>query len=69
MLILSRRMYEVIRIADDIQVILLGVCGQSARIGIQAPDYVSIYREEVYQRIKKEGLRKADQERGLIELP
>lgn len=52
MLILTRRIGETIMIGDDITVTVLGVKGYQIRIGINAPDNVSIHREEVYKRIK-----------------
>lgn len=52
MLILSRRMGEAIYINDEIKVFLLSVKGNQARIGVEAPDNIAIYREEIYQRIQ-----------------
>jgi|GEM_PF-162498 len=54
MLILTRRAGESIRLDDEITVTLLGVQGQQARIGIQAPTSVQVHREEVYARIQRE---------------
>lgn len=54
MLILSRRTGEALNIGDDVQVTVLGVKGNQVRIGIEAPKKVSVHREEIYERIKKE---------------
>lgn len=54
MLILTRRIGEVLRIDDHISVTVLGVKGNQVRLGIDAPDHVSVHREEVYNRIKRE---------------
>ena len=54
MLILTRKPDQKIRIADDVEVTVLGVKGNVVRIGIAAPEDVSVHREEVYQRIKSE---------------
>ena len=54
MLILTRRTGETIIIGDDTEVTVLGVKGNQVRVGIKAPDDVSIYREEIYRRIKEE---------------
>ena len=54
MLILTRRVGESICIGDDIQITLLGLGGNQARIGIAAPKNVPVHREEIYKRIVKE---------------
>ncbi|TQV65435.1 MAG: carbon storage regulator CsrA [Halothiobacillaceae bacterium] len=54
MLILTRRIGEVLRIGDDVSITVLGVKGNQVRIGIDAPKDVAVHREEIYQRIKRE---------------
>lgn len=44
-------------IGDDIEVILLETKGDTAKIGIVAPNDVKVYRQEIYQAIKAENLR------------
>ena len=50
MLILSRRIDESIQIGDEITVTILDIKGKQVRIGISAPDDVTVHREEVYER-------------------
>jgi carbon storage regulator len=54
MLILSRRVGEIIRIGPHIVVTVLGVNGSQVRLGIDAPRDVAVHREEVFERIKHE---------------
>ncbi|MHB8921610.1 MAG: carbon storage regulator CsrA [Halothiobacillus sp.] len=55
MLILTRRIGEVLRVGDDVSITVLGIKGNQVRIGIDAPKDVSVHREEIYHRIKNEG--------------
>ena len=54
MLILTRRVGEVIRIGDDIAITVVKIKGNQVSIGIKAPDDVPVHREEIYQRIQQE---------------
>ena len=52
MLILTRSQNESIIIDDDIKNTILGTKGQDVKIGIEAPEDVEIWREEIYERIQ-----------------
>lgn len=54
MLILTRRVGEVMMIGDDVEITVLGVKGNQVRIGIKAPKNLAVHREEIYQRIQLE---------------
>jgi len=54
MLILTRRVGETLVIGDDITVTVLGVKGNQARLGVNAPKEVAVHREEIFNRIKCE---------------
>jgi carbon storage regulator len=55
MLILTRRVGETLMIGDSVTVTILGVKGNQVRVGITAPKDVAVHREEIFQRIGKEG--------------
>jgi carbon storage regulator len=55
MLILTRRVGETVLIGEDIVVTVLGVKGNQVRIGVKAPRDVAVHREEIFERIKREG--------------
>ena len=54
MLILTRRIGQVVMIGDDVTLTVLGVKGNLVRVGINAPRHVAVHREEIYERIKAE---------------
>jgi carbon storage regulator len=53
MLILTRRIGETVMIGDDVIVTILEVKGNQVRIGFSAPKNVAVYREEIYERMKR----------------
>lgn len=56
MLILTRRIGERVLIGPDIWVEVLGIKGNQVRLGLSAPDNVSIDREEVRDRKVAQGV-------------
>ncbi|MBW7474991.1 carbon storage regulator CsrA [Paenibacillus oenotherae] len=56
MLVLKRRIGEVIRIGDDIEVHVLDVEGDVLKLGFVAPRNVSIMRSELYEAVRKENM-------------
>lgn len=57
MLVLTRKAGETLIIGDNIIATVLRVKGNQICIGINAPKDVSVYRKEIYQRIKEEKLK------------
>lgn len=55
MLVLTRKPGQSIMIGDGVEVQVLSVAGEKVRLGITAPRDVSIFRNEVYDRIESEG--------------
>ncbi len=53
MLVLTRKKGQKLIINDDIEVTILETRGDAVKIGIKAPKEVTIFREEIYEEIKK----------------
>ena len=53
MLILTRKVGENLLIGDDISITVLSVRGNQVKIGVDAPNDISVHREEIYHRIKE----------------
>lgn len=60
MLILTRRVGETVMIGDEVAVTVLRVKGNQVRLGVNAPKSISVQREEIFQRIKREGAQPVD---------
>jgi len=58
MLVLTRKLGETVLINDNISVTVLGIQGGQIKLGFTAPKDVTINREEIAERIKREGQRK-----------
>jgi carbon storage regulator len=54
MLVLSRKRDQKIIIDGDIVFTIVGIRGDTVRIGIEAPKDISIHREEVVKKIRGE---------------
>lgn len=53
MLILTRKTNQKLIINDNIEIVILESYKNSVKIGVNAPSDVQIYREEIYNEIKK----------------
>lgn len=56
MLVLKRKVGEIIKIGDEIEVHVLAVEGEVLKLGFVAPRHVSIMRSELYEAIRKENM-------------
>ncbi|MBE3550263.1 MAG: Carbon storage regulator [Brockia lithotrophica] len=54
MLVLSRKAGEAILLGDDVEVVVLGVEGDTVRLGIRAPRHVPIWRKELLEAVAGE---------------
>jgi len=57
MLILTRRAGESLHIGDNVKITVFSIQGKQVKIGIEVPETMAVYREEVYLRIKEENAR------------
>jgi carbon storage regulator len=55
MLVLSRKLNEAIIIDGKIRVTVVGLRGNQVRLGIEAPDSIAIFREELCGRFRDDG--------------
>lgn len=53
MLVLSRKVGQVIRIGDNIKVMVTDIRGDQVRLGIEAPRNILIHREELLEKIRQ----------------
>lgn len=68
MLVLTRKLGETIVIGDDIVIKVVDIHGKQIRLGIEAPQEISIFRGEIYERIQEEN-RKSREEGGAEDSP
>ncbi|MCL5035361.1 MAG: carbon storage regulator CsrA [Bacteroidetes bacterium] len=54
MLVLTRKLGEVIKIGDKIKVVVVSVEGGSVKLGVEAPEDIPVHREEIYEKIAAE---------------
>ncbi|WP_336776613.1 carbon storage regulator CsrA [Paenibacillus sp. MMO-58] len=52
MLVLSRKTDESIMIGGNIEIVVLGVEGETVKLGIRAPKEIEIFRKELYMNIQ-----------------
>lgn len=54
MLILTRRPGESIHLGDNIKITVLSIQGKQIKIGLEVPDDMTVYREEIYLRVQEQ---------------
>jgi carbon storage regulator len=64
MLVLSRKKGQSIIVADNIEITVVEILGDTVRIGVNAPREVAVHRQEVFDQIAAEN-QQAQQSEGL----
>ncbi|NBX16053.1 MAG: carbon storage regulator [Proteobacteria bacterium] len=54
MLVLTRKVGDVIAIGDNIKIVVMAIKGKQVRLGVQADKNTVVHREEIYQKIQQE---------------
>lgn len=54
MLILTRKPKETLYLGNEIKITILSVQGKQIKIGLEVPDDMRVYREEIYERVQAE---------------
>jgi carbon storage regulator len=47
MLVLSRKLGQRFQVGDEVRITIVKIDRNAVRIGIEAPDHVTVYREEI----------------------
>lgn len=55
MLVLSRHKNESIVVSGGITIVVVDIRGDKVRLGIEAPEHVSVHRREVWDAIERAG--------------
>lgn len=69
MLVLSRKVNEIIRIGDNIEIEVLQIKGGGVRLGIRAPREVPVVRQEISGRAVKTGAPELEGDQAVEALP
>jgi len=59
MLVLTRKIGEAIAVGDEIFIRVLEIKSGQVKLGVEAPNHITVHREEVYHRILEENRRAA----------
>jgi carbon storage regulator len=54
MLVLTRKVGEIIMIGDEVTVTILAVRGNHIRVGVDAPREIAVHRKEIYDRMAEQ---------------
>jgi len=52
-LVLTRRKGEALVLGDDVEITVLEVSRHQVKLGVQAPRSVSVYRKEIYEKVRE----------------
>lgn len=64
MLVLTRKVGDIIAIGDNIKIVVMAIKGKQVRLGVQADRNTIVHREEIYQKIQQETKAALDSDLG-----
>ena len=53
MLVLARKVGQIICIGDDIEITLIEIRGEQVRLGIDSPRHVPVHRKEILEQVNQ----------------
>ena len=59
LLVLTRKPQEDVIIGENIRIMIIDISGKQVRLGIEAPEEITVFRGEVIKRIEEENRRAA----------
>lgn len=62
MLVLARKVNDLLKIGDDIEILVVEIKGDQVKLGIKAPKNVKVFRGEIFEAIQKENRAAAQSE-------
>jgi len=66
MLVLTRKSGESLIIGDDVVITVVEIRGGQVKIGVEAPNSITIYRKELFEKIKQENMNAVNTEGNRI---